>query len=407
LTPTPDFEFPLITLEAFRVIMEFTLDGGGRRLQEDMASLNTTEECTAMWIDYVTQSMEREVQQVIPVFETLRVQTYNVSRSTFADLDVLAFFYDVRIGIRSAIIVHNTKRYIEGPFDSASEQDAIVEAMRATGCPEYESIRDVRVILPDDSPDDSNPSGATGDTGGTSNTGAIAGSVVVVAAAAMLVAIFIFVRIKRRRDLEGEIIVDATQPPGYFGGNDNDIVSEIGGMRTDLEVSTLGDPIPQGTFLVPGTGDLSTVGSFSLDYDYKTYYQEGPSITEEASRGGGNSLSNILVPADDATFEAQYGADERFEVLAPSGVLGLILETNKEGVPTIDNIKPLSVLADQVQIGDRLLSVDGIDVSVMLASDISRLIASRREAPVRKFVFMRPMKWTGSFDQDDSQSNDT
>jgi hypothetical protein len=85
----------------------------------------------------------------------------------------------------------------------------------------------------------------------------------------------------------------------------------------------------------------------------------------------------------------------------------LILETNKEGVPTIDNIKPLSVLADQVQIGDRLLSVDGIDVSVMLASDISRLIASRREAPVRKFVFMRPMKWTGSFDQDDSQSNDT
>jgi hypothetical protein len=402
LAPTPDFEFPLITLEAFRVIMEFSIDGGGRRLQEDMASPNSTEECTAVWADYVTQSMEREVQQVIPVFETLRVQTYNVSRDTFADLEVLAFFYDVRIGIRSAIIVHNTRRYIGGPFDSSSEQDAMVEAMRATGCPEFARIRDVRVILPADT----NLSGATrgGSGGSAANTGVIAGSVVAVAAAAMLVAIFIFVRIKRRRDVLGEIIVDATQNPGYFGGNDNDIVSEIGGMRTDLEVSTLGDPIPQGTFLVPGTGDLSTAGSFSLDYDYKdhypAYYQEVPSIAEEVSRFGGDSLSNILVPADDDTFEAQYGLDEQFEVLAPPGVLGLILETNNDGVPTINKIKESSALADQVQIGDRLLSVDGIDVSIMLASDVSRLIASRKDAPIRKFVFTRPMKGTGSFDQD-------
>jgi hypothetical protein len=224
--------------------------------------------------------------------------------------------------------------------------------------------------------------------------------VVAVAAVAMLVAIFIFVGIKRRRDVLDEIIIDRTQNPGYYGANDNEIVSEIGGMRTDLEVSTLGDPIPQGTFLVPGTGDLSTAGSFSLDYDYKVSYQEVPSIVEEVSGGGGDSLSDDLVPADDDTFEAQYGLDEQFEVLAPPGVLGLILETNKDGVPTINKIKESSALADQVQIGDRLLSVDGIDVSIMLASDVSRLIASRKDAPIRKFVFTRPMKGTGSFDQD-------
>jgi C-terminal processing protease CtpA/Prc len=74
-----------------------------------------------------------------------------------------------------------------------------------------------------------------------------------------------------------------------------------------------------------------------------------------------------------------------------------------DGVPTIHNIKPASALAEQVQIGDRLLSVDGIDVSIMLASDVSRLIASRKEALVRKFIFVRPRKGTVSIDEDESR----
>jgi hypothetical protein len=404
LAPTPDFEFTLITLEAVRVIMEFSIPGDGRRLQEDMPSSNTTdtteEECMAMWVDYITQSMKSEVQQVIPRYETLNVQTYNVSRGTFDDLEVLAFFYDVRIDIRSAIIVHNLRRYIGGPFDSSNEKDALIEAMRASTCPEYANLSAAKVILPDES----NISGATRGADSTANSGVIAGSVVAVAAAAMLVATFIFIRIKRRRDVLDEIVFDGRQTPGEPGVHDNQMASEIG-LQTDLEVSTLGDPIPQNTFAGTGiVGDVSTAGSFSLDYDYKAYYmyQDVPSITEEVSRGGGGDslLSNSLVPTDDDTFEAQYGVDEPFEVLAPAGILGLILETNEDGVPTINNIKAASVLAAQVQIGDRLLSVDGIDVSIMLASDVSRLIASRKDAPVRKFVFARPRKGAGAFDED-------
>jgi hypothetical protein len=400
LTPTPDFEFPLITLEAFRVIMEFSIPGDGRRLQDDLSSSNSTEEeCMAIWFDYVTQSMKSEVEQVIPRYETLSVQTFNVSRDTFEDLEVLAFFYDVRVDIRSAIIVHNMRRYIGGPFDSSSEKDALLESMRASGCPEYGDIRDIRVVLPDET----NISGATSGEDNTANSGVIAGSVVAVAAAAMLVAIFIFVRIKRRPDVLEEIIIDTSQSPGQYGlygVHDNQMASEIG-LQTDVEVSTLGDPIPLSNSPGTGLGEVSTAGSFSLDYDYKAYYQNVPSITEELSRGGGGgSLANTLLPADDDTFEEQYGIDEQFEVLAPAGILGLILETNKDGVPTINNIKPASVLADQVQIGDRLLSVDGIDVSIMLASDVSRLIAYRKEALIRRFVFTRPMMGTGGFDED-------
>jgi hypothetical protein len=210
----------------------------------------------------------------------------------------------------------------------------------------------------------------------------------------------------KKRDVLEESIFDGTQEPGQYEAHDYEMASEIG-LQTDVEVSTLGDPIPQSASPDTGiVGDVSTAGSFSLDYDYKAYYmyQDIPSITEEVSRGGGGeSLSNTLLPADDDTFEAQYGVGDPFEVLAPAGVLGLILETNEDGVPTINNIKPASVLANQVEIGDRLLSVDGIDVSVMLASDVSRLIASRKEAPVRKFVFARPMKEAGIFD-DESRS---
>jgi hypothetical protein len=404
LAPTPDFEFTLITLEAVRVLMEFSIQGDGRRLQEDLPSSNTTEEeCMAMWVDYITQSMESEVQQVIPRYETLNVQTYNVSRGTFEDLEVLAFFYDVRIDIRSAIIVHNLRRYIGGPFDSSNERDALIEAMRASTCPGYANLTAVKVVLPDES----NISGATTKTDSTLNSGVIAGSVVAISAAAMLVAILIFVRIKRRgRDVLEEIVVDGTQSrsPGESGVHDNQMASEIG-LQTDVDVSTLGDPLPQ-AFNNTGIGDMSTAGSYSLDYDYKVYCNDGPLFAEEVTGGGDYSLSNTLVPADDDTFENQYGADEQFEVLAPAGVLGLILETNEDGVPTINNIKPASVLVDQVQIGDRLLSVDGIDVSVMLASDVSRLIAFKKEAPVRKFVFSRPRKGAGAFDEDTQAIDD-
>jgi hypothetical protein len=377
------------------VIMEFSIQGDGRRLQEDL----TEEVCTAIWVDYVTQSMQSEVEQVIPRYETLNVQTYNVSRGTFEDLGVLAFFYDVKIDIRSAIIVHNLRRYIGGRFDSSSEKDALVEAMRSSSCPEYANLNDVRVILPDE-PNISGGtrSGGADSTGSTMNSGVIGGSVVAIAGAAMLFAIFIFVRIQRKRDVLEEVIVEEAQPPGQSGFHDNEMASEIG-LQTDVDVSTLGDPIPQDTF--KNTGDMLEAVSYSLDYDYKVYCDDGPLFAEETSGGGGESLSNTLVPADDDAFDNQfdnqYGVDEPFEVLAPAGVLGLILATNEDGVPTVKNIKPASVLADQVQIGDRLLLVDGIDVSIMLASDVSRLIAFKKEAPIRKFLFVRPMKGASGF----------
>jgi hypothetical protein len=262
------------------------------------------------------------------------------------------------------------------------------------------------VILPDEpNISEGSRSGGADSTGSTMNSGVIGGSVVAIAGAAMLFAIFIFVRIQRKRDVLEELSFEEAQPPNQSGLHDNEMASEMAseiGLQTDVDVSTLGDPIPQDTF--NNTGDMSEAGSSSLEYDYKTYFNEGSLFAEETSGGGGESLSNTLVSAVDGTFDNhfdnQYRVDEPFEVLAPAGVLGLILETNEDGVPTINSIKPASVLADQVQIGDRLLLVDGIDVSIMLASDVSMLIAFKKEAPIRKFLFVRPMKGVSGFDGD-------
>mmetsp|Transcript_5109 Transcript_5109/g.8387 ORF Transcript_5109/g.8387 Transcript_5109/m.8387 type:complete len:139 (-) Transcript_5109:48-464(-) len=71
-------------------------------------------------------------------------------------------------------------------------------------------------------------------------------------------------------------------------------------------------------------------------------------------------------------------------------MLGLVLEAASDGVPIVHAIKSTSPLSDQVQVGDRLVSVDGDDVTVLLASDVSRLISLKREQQVRRFVFSRP-----------------
>ena len=64
-----------------------------------------------------------------------------------------------------------------------------------------------------------------------------------------------------------------------------------------------------------------------------------------------------------------------FEVRAPPGMLGMVIDTPNGGVPVVRAIKPDSVLTDRVVIGDRLISVDHQDVTSMSALEVSNLIS--------------------------------
>lgn len=94
--------------------------------------------------------------------------------------------------------------------------------------------------------------------------------------------------------------------------------------------------------------------------------------------------------ADDSSFEQQFAElEDRFDVVAPAGKLGMVIDTPNGGVPVVHAIKDTSVLADRVCVGDRLVSVDGEDCTTMTAMQVSKLISLKSEKPARVLVFVR------------------
>ena len=81
---------------------------------------------------------------------------------------------------------------------------------------------------------------------------------------------------------------------------------------------------------------------------------------------------------------------DSFEIEVPPGLLGLVLVDSDQGVPAIHMIKSSSPLAGQVQKGDRLVGVDGKNVSLMWATDVSRLVA-KKQNKTRRLLFSRPL----------------
>lgn len=101
------------------------------------------------------------------------------------------------------------------------------------------------------------------------------------------------------------------------------------------------------------------------------------------------SQANVSLFTDDESFERMYGkSEERIEVVAPAGKLGVVIDTPLSGNPMVHAIKDTSVLADKVNIGDRLVSVDGQDTTKMSAIKVSKLISSKAQTQ-RILVFTR------------------
>jgi hypothetical protein len=113
--------------------------------------------------------------------------------------------------------------------------------------------------------------------------------------------------------------------------------------------------------------------------------------------------------ADDVSFEEQFAEmddediqtlkfdDDKnsianrvkpFEVKAPAGKLGMVVDTPNGGVPVVRALKADSVLSGSVQVGDRLISVDRINVTSMTALEVSNLI-SLKQSQSRLLIFCR------------------
>lgn len=83
---------------------------------------------------------------------------------------------------------------------------------------------------------------------------------------------------------------------------------------------------------------------------------------------------------------------EVLDIIAPSGKLGLIIDTPNDGPPVIFAIKESSVLGEKVRVDDRLIALDDVDVTSMTAIELSKLISSRNTKPERKLTILRKVK---------------
>lgn len=337
--------------------------------------------------------IEQEVKSKIVSFERIIVQVLNPSRTSG---ESLTLDFDVLIEIRSVVEVTegDIKEFIEGPFDTAVERQSFLENMQQQDC--FTTSNAVGVRVPAIEP--------TGPQ--MSLIGLIAGLAIATIAIILLGILFIFLRARKHGAVDDEDAV--TRPFALETANEEYAENSVN--ENDIDISTLGDPIPKGEH--PNSDqDQATLGSTSLEYDYKKAFQDQNSVTDSKVLGStegtmeGTSPFLTLATAEDPALTGMFGdaeedtigsnftTEEQYEVVAPAGLLGLILESSlDDGRPTVNNVKATSVLASVVRIGDRLLSVDGQDVTKMSANEVSFLLAQKKESPARVMLFGRSLR---------------
>lgn len=356
----------------------------------------------SIWVDVTSAFIRAEIndrmQELVPEEDTKVGVSIDITSQSPAftgsklrrlQTDQVEITYNAVISIESSVEEHDVNSYIMGAFDTSEEKADYVAALKATEDESFAALSNVTVepaksIIALEDPDGGNTNNSK--LSGAAMIGLIAG-LATVGAVAFAVAGFIIYSRRKRGGKRTPVSSLEEDPNDHYCGNEIDIE-----MRD--EVSTLGDPIPVGMrndFLGEDAQFSTTTDSLTADYDFQQAYRNGqPSVVDSHT---GSDPSSFLAK-DDITLEAEYQIDAqaRFEVEAPAGLLGLVLETSEDGVPVVHAIKESSCLAGQVQVGDRLVCVDDEDVTSMLASSVSRLIASKKDNPVRTFVFTRPVE---------------
>jgi len=76
-----------------------------------------------------------------------------------------------------------------------------------------------------------------------------------------------------------------------------------------------------------------------------------------------------------------------YDVFAPSGPLGIVVDTTPEG-PVVHSMKPTSSLLGLVNPGDLVVGLDDMDTRAMSAATLTRLMAKRAQMPERKITLL-------------------
>jgi len=297
--------------------------------------------------------------------------------------------------------------YIGDAFNTATERNSFVDRLVALDG-FFSSMQFLEVLVAGEAPQEEE----VVDASTTANSNTI--YIILGAAGGGFAALVALGLLAFRRSSPGSVVT----PPEEIHSEGNN--EQKVGVTTEIlvngqdEVSTLGDPVfGQAGMMTANAERDEQTASVGNDYDYTKQYLRAQGLASlgdsrerlsstnsfeqtrtSSSQSGFSKLGGPVAPSvfsDDASFEQQFGfeaVEQRFEVTVPAGKLGMVIDTPNGGVPVVHAIKAESCLASKVKVGDRLVAVDGDDVTAMTAVQVSKLISLKSDQE-RMLAFIR------------------
>mmetsp|Transcript_25869 Transcript_25869/g.71037 ORF Transcript_25869/g.71037 Transcript_25869/m.71037 type:complete len:929 (-) Transcript_25869:412-3198(-) len=117
---------------------------------------------------------------------------------------------------------------------------------------------------------------------------------------------------------------------------------------------------------------------------------QGADGRSEASHStlGARPMQKVEVVADDrSTLSSVMRRAGRYDVYAPSGPIGIVVDTSKDG-PSVHSLKATSPMLGLISPGDLIVALDGQDTRKMTAAALTRLMSLKSRQKDRKITLL-------------------
>jgi C-terminal processing protease CtpA/Prc len=104
-----------------------------------------------------------------------------------------------------------------------------------------------------------------------------------------------------------------------------------------------------------------------------------------ATSGRKPILDSMSSSYDNMTSNAELDIET---VFAPAGKLGIVVDSSNGG-PTVHSIRESSPLIGILNVGDKIISIDDINVSQMSAGGVTKLMGQKAQQSERKIAFQK------------------
>jgi hypothetical protein len=126
--------------------------------------------------------------------------------------------------------------------------------------------------------------------------------------------------------------------------------------------------------------------------DYNMGIRAPSSVATARSASYYNNSTTLGARAlDKAVDESSLGAlrshPESYDVFAPSGPIGIVVDTSKNG-PAVHSLKSTSPMVGLINAGDLIIALDDEDTRKMTAASLTRLMARKSRQKERKITLL-------------------